>query len=47
MYFKPLAQSVLIPLGLTGAASVADTGIHKKYSLVRNDYINNFKQKNE
>ena len=27
---KPLAKSVLIPLGLTGAASAADAGIHKK-----------------
>ena len=29
---KPLAKSVLIPLGLTAAASVADAGIHKKIS---------------
>ena len=28
---KPLARSVLIPLGLTAAASAADAGIHKKY----------------
>ena len=28
--FKPLAKSVLIPLGLTAAASAADAGIHKK-----------------
>ena len=27
---KPLHQSVLIPLGLTAAASAADAGIHKK-----------------
>ena len=27
---KPLAKSVLIPLGLTAAASAPDTGIHKK-----------------
>ena len=27
---KPLAKSVLIPLGLTGAASAADVGIRKK-----------------
>ena len=27
---KPLAQSVLILLGLTEAASTADAGIHKK-----------------
>ena len=25
---KQLAQSVLIPLGLTAAASAADTGLH-------------------
>ena len=28
---KPLAKSVLIPLGLTATASAADAGIHKKY----------------
>ena len=28
--FKPLGKSVLIPLGLTAAASAADTGIYKK-----------------
>ena len=27
---KPLAKSVLIPLGLTASASAADAGIHKK-----------------
>ena len=27
---KPLAKSNSIPLGLTGAASAADAGIHKK-----------------
>ena len=27
---KPLAKSVLLPLGLTAAASAADAGIHKK-----------------
>ena len=27
---QPLAKSVLIPLGLTTAASAADAGIHKK-----------------
>ena len=27
----PLAKSVLIPFGLTAAASAADAGIHKKY----------------
>ena len=29
---KPLPKSVLIPLGLTAAASVADAGIHEKIS---------------
>ena len=29
---KPLAKSVLIPLGLTAAAAAADAGIHKKKS---------------
>ena len=28
---KPLAKSVLIPLGLTAVASAADVGVHKKY----------------
>ena len=28
---QPLAKSVLIPLGLTAAASVADAGIYKKF----------------
>ena len=28
---RPLAKSVLIPLGLTAAASAADAGIQKKY----------------
>ena len=27
---KPLAKSVLIPIGLTAAASTTDTAIHKK-----------------
>ena len=27
---KPLAKSVLIPLGSTAATSAADVGIHKK-----------------
>ena len=27
---KPLAKSVLIPLGLTAAASAGDAGMHKK-----------------
>ena len=32
---KPLAKSVLIPLGLTATASVADAGIHKKNIRIR------------
>ena len=32
---KPLAKSVLIPLGLTAVASAADTGIHKKSLRIR------------
>ena len=32
---KPLARSVLIPLGLTAAASAADAGIHKKNIRIR------------
>ena len=31
---NPLAKSVLIPLGLTAAASVADAGIQKKYLVL-------------
>ena len=31
----PLAKSVLIPLGLTAAASAADAGIHKKKFRIR------------
>ena len=30
LVIKPLAKSVLIPLGLTAGASAADAGIHKK-----------------
>ena len=45
---KPLAKSVLIPLGLTSAASAADAGIHKKILgsgnttilIISNDEIN-------
>ena len=36
---KPLAKSVLIPLGLTAATSAADAGIHKK--IVRSGHNNN------
>ena len=32
---KPLAKSVLVPLGLTAAASAADAGIHKKNIRIR------------
>ena len=32
---KPLAKSVLFPLGLTAAASAADAGIHKKNTRIR------------
>ena len=31
---KPLAKSVLIPLGLTAAASATDAGIQKKYLVL-------------
>ena len=44
---KPSAKSVLIPLGLTAAASAADAGIHKKILgsknttlIISNDEIN-------
>ena len=45
---KPLAKSVLIPLGLTAAVSAADAGIHKKILgsgntttlIISNDEIN-------
>ena len=33
--FTPLAKSVLIPLGLTAAASASDAGIHKKNLRIR------------
>ena len=36
---KPLPKSVLIPLGLTAAASAADAGIHKKILGSRNRTI--------
>ena len=32
---KPLAKSVLIPIGLTAATSAADAGIHKKNIRIR------------
>ena len=41
---QPLAKSVLFPLGLTAAASAADTGIHKKFlGSGHNTTLNNFK----
>ena len=41
---KPLAKSVLIPLGLTAAASAADAGIHKKKKTrIRKCNTNNIK----
>ena len=40
---KPLAKSVLIPLGLTTAASAADEGIHKKNIRIWKNNFNNFK----
>ena len=36
---KPLAKSVLIPLGLTAAADAADAGIHRK--ILGSDHNNN------
>ena len=38
---RPLAKSVLIPLGLTAAASAADAGIHKKNLRIREYNTNN------
>ena len=40
---KPLAKSVLIPLGLTAAASAADAGIHKKNLRTWKNNTNNIK----
>ena len=41
---KPLPKSVLIPLGLTVAASATDAGIHKKNIRIRKyDNTNNIK----
>ena len=37
---KPLAKSVLVPLGLTAAASPADVGIHKKILGSGSDHNN-------
>ena len=47
---KPLAKSVLIPLGLTAAASAANAGIHKKILgsgtttlVISNEEMNGYK----
>ena len=41
---KPLAKSVLIPLGLTAATSAADPGMDKKNITIRKyDNTNNIK----
>ena len=40
---KPLAKSVLTPLGLTAAASAADAGIHKKKIRIKKYNTNNIK----
>ena len=40
---KPLAKSVLIPLGLIAAASAADAGIHRKNTWFWNNNFSNFK----
>ena len=37
---KPLAKGVLVPLGLTGAVSAADAGIHKKILGSGSDHNN-------
>ena len=43
---KPLAKSVLIPLGLTAAASAAGAGIQKNIGIWNSNF-NNFKRRNE
>ena len=43
---KPLAKSVLIPLGLSAAASAADAGIHEKNIRIREYNTNNIKKRN-
>ena len=40
---QPLAESVLIPLGLSATASAADAGIHKKHLRFWNSNTNNIK----
>ena len=40
---KPLAKSLLIPLGLTAEVSATDVAIHKKNIWIGHDYTNYFK----
>ena len=40
---KPLAKSVLIPLGLTAATSGADAGMHKNNIRIKEYNTNNIK----
>ena len=44
---KPLAKSVLIPLGLTTAASATDEAIHIKNVCIGYDCTDNVKRRNE
>ena len=44
---KPLAKSIFIPLELTGGASAADTGVHKKNVRIWQYNTNNIKLWNE
>ena len=40
---KPLSTRILVPLGLTAAASVADAGIHKKNLRIWSSFVLCFK----
>ena len=42
----PLAKNILVPLGITAAASATDAGIQKNTQFWNNNF-NNFKQRNE
>ena len=44
---KPLAKSILIPLGFTTAASTTSAAIQKKNFWISYDNINNCKRENE
>ena len=44
---KPVAKVVLIPLGLTAAASAANEGVRKKSPRVWTDNLNTMKRKHE